>query len=113
MSFPNTGVVWWWFELTGPVLYVRPSHIIFSRDTCESDLKQRREVRGSTVVFVDQIAVDAAVNGKLLLIEGVEKAERNVLPLLNNLLGTLVGVSYVIEYHGRCELTVYDVYDRK
>ena len=28
----------------------------------------------------------AAVNGHVLVIEGVEKAERNVLPVLNNLL---------------------------
>lgn len=30
--------------------------------------------------------VDAAINGHLLVIEGLEKAERNVLPILNNLL---------------------------
>lgn len=28
----------------------------------------------------------AATEGRLLIIEGIEKAERNVLPLLNNLL---------------------------
>ena len=28
----------------------------------------------------------AAINGRVLIIDGVEKAERNVLPLLNNLL---------------------------
>jgi midasin (ATPase involved in ribosome maturation) len=30
--------------------------------------------------------VKAATEGRLLIIEGIEKAERNVLPLLNNLL---------------------------
>ena len=33
-----------------------------------------------------QSAVRAAVNGRILIIEGIEKAERNVLPVLNNLL---------------------------
>ena len=58
-----------------------------SRDTTESDLKQRREiVGGGEAVFVDQPPVRAAVEGRLLLLEGIEKAERNVLPTLNNLL---------------------------
>ncbi|VDP14490.1 unnamed protein product [Heligmosomoides polygyrus] len=33
-----------------------------------------------------QCAVRAALNGRVLVIDGVEKAERNVLPILNNLL---------------------------
>jgi len=33
-----------------------------------------------------QSAVRAAVHGRVLVLEGVEKAERNVLPVLNNLL---------------------------
>jgi hypothetical protein len=38
------------------------------------------------VRYVNQAAVRAALNGSILILEGVEKAERNVLPLLNNLL---------------------------
>lgn len=38
-----------------------------------------------TYIFL-QSAVRAATEGRLLIIEGIEKAERNVLPLLNNLL---------------------------
>lgn len=34
----------------------------------------------------DQSAVRAAINGHILILEGIEKAERNVLPILNNLL---------------------------
>lgn len=37
-------------------------------------------------VYVDQCAVRAALNGRILIIEGIEKAERNLLPILNNLL---------------------------
>jgi hypothetical protein len=34
----------------------------------------------------DQAAVRAAIEGRVLILEGIEKAERNILPLLNNLL---------------------------
>uniref|UniRef100_H2YJD9 von Willebrand factor A domain-containing protein 8 n=1 Tax=Ciona savignyi TaxID=51511 RepID=H2YJD9_CIOSA len=61
-------------------------YISLSRDTTESDLKQRREMRKGTSFYIDQCAVRAAVEGRVLIIEGVEKAERNVLPALNNLL---------------------------
>jgi hypothetical protein len=39
-----------------------------------------------SVVYEDQGPVRAALNGRLLVLEGLERAERNVLPLLNNLL---------------------------
>ncbi|XP_033322690.2 von Willebrand factor A domain-containing protein c12.2 [Megalopta genalis] len=60
--------------------------IALSRDTTEADLKQRREIKSGTAYYHDQSAVRAATNGRVLIIEGVEKAERNVLPVLNNLL---------------------------
>jgi hypothetical protein len=37
-------------------------------------------------VYIDQAVVEAAIMGRILIIEGLEKAERNVLPVLNNLL---------------------------
>lgn len=55
-------------------------------DTTESDLKQRREIRGKTIHYVDQAAVRAALEGRILILDGIEKCERNVLPILNNLL---------------------------
>ncbi|CAL7944841.1 unnamed protein product [Xylocopa violacea] len=61
-------------------------YIALSRDTTEADLKQRREIKSGTAYYHDQSAVRAATNGRVLIIEGVEKAERNVLPVLNNLL---------------------------
>lgn len=61
-------------------------YVSLNRDTTESDLKQRREIKGGTAVYFDQSAVRAATEGRVLIIEGVEKAERNVLPVLNNLL---------------------------
>lgn len=60
--------------------------IALSRDTTETDLKQRREIENGTANYHDQNALRAAVNGRVLILEGIEKAERNVLPVLNNLL---------------------------
>ncbi|XP_068602140.1 von Willebrand factor A domain-containing protein 8 [Brachionichthys hirsutus] len=61
-------------------------YVALSRDTTESDLKQRREIRSGTAYYLDQCAVRAATEGRVLVLEGLEKAERNVLPVLNNLL---------------------------
>lgn len=61
-------------------------YIALSRDTSESDLKQRREITNGTSTYIDQAAVRAAKEGRVLIIDGVEKAERNILPILNNLL---------------------------
>lgn len=61
-------------------------YISLSRDTSESDLKQRREISNGTSMYIDQAAVRAAKQGRVLIIDGVEKAERNILPILNNLL---------------------------
>ena len=61
-------------------------YVSLSRDTTESDLKQRREIEGGTASYIDQCAVRAALEGRVLVLEGMEKAERNVLPVLNNLL---------------------------
>ena len=38
------------------------------------------------MLYVNQPVVEAALHGRLLVIEGLEKAERNLLPLINNLL---------------------------
>ncbi|KAG0722071.1 von Willebrand factor A domain-containing protein 8 [Chionoecetes opilio] len=60
--------------------------VTLTRDTTDTDLKQRREIRNGTSFYHDQSAVRAAIEGRVLILEGVEKAERNVLPVLNNLL---------------------------
>ena len=45
-----------------------------------------REIIKGTAHYIDQSAVKAASEGRVLVLEGIEKAERNVLPVLNNLL---------------------------
>jgi hypothetical protein len=64
--------------------------VTLSSDVTESDLKQRRELRFKNglaqVDFSDQAPVRAAIHGRILILDGLETAERNVLPTLNNLL---------------------------
>jgi len=60
--------------------------VTLTRDTTESDLKQRREIVSGSGIFVNQAPVRAALEGRILVIDGIEAAERNVLPTLNNLL---------------------------
>ena len=61
-------------------------YLAISRDTTDSDVKQRRELVDGTSVYSDSPAVKAAINGRVLILDGIERAERNVLPILNNLL---------------------------
>ncbi|CAG8614734.1 10142_t:CDS:10 [Funneliformis caledonium] len=61
-------------------------YVPLSKDCTDSDLKQRREISGGTAYYIDQACVRAATNGRILILDGIEKAERNVLPILNNLL---------------------------
>ena len=60
--------------------------LTLSQDTTEADLKQRREIKSGSAVYVDQAPLRAALEGRVLILDGMEKAERNVLPTLNNLL---------------------------
>eukprot|EP01043_Picozoa_sp_COSAG02_P007426 COSAG02_NODE_221_length_28385_cov_5.795164_7_plen_1631_part_00 len=62
-------------------------YVALTQDTTESDLKQRREiVGGGSAAYADQAPVRAAIHGRVLIVEGLEKVERNVMPVLNNLL---------------------------
>jgi hypothetical protein len=45
-------------------------YVPITRDTTESDLKQRREIVGNSSIYLDQAAVRAAVNGRVLLLDG-------------------------------------------
>ncbi|KAF7790654.1 hypothetical protein EIP86_001610 [Pleurotus ostreatoroseus] len=62
-------------------------YIALHRDVGETELKQARELRkGGNLVYVDSAAVRAVKHGRILIIEGIEKAERGIMPVLNNLL---------------------------
>lgn len=45
-------------------------YLAITKDTTESDLKQRREIIGDTAVYADQPPVRAAVNGRILILDG-------------------------------------------
>jgi MoxR-like ATPase len=61
---------------------------VITRDTIEADLRQRKEIvdDGKSTFYADSCIVKAAIHGRVLILDGIEKAERNVLPTLNNLL---------------------------
>ncbi|CCM05477.1 uncharacterized protein FIBRA_07698 [Fibroporia radiculosa] len=62
-------------------------HIALHRDVGETELKQGREIQtGRDLVYIDSAAVLAVKHGRILIIEGIEKAERGIMPVLNNLL---------------------------
>ncbi|KAF8508458.1 AAA domain-containing protein [Hysterangium stoloniferum] len=62
-------------------------YISLHRDVGETELKQGREIRsGGKLAYVDSAAVRAVKFGRILIIEGIEKAERGIMPVLNNLL---------------------------
>ena len=57
-------------------------YIALHRDVGETELKQGRELRqGGNLVYVDSAAVKAAKYGRVLIIEGIEKAERGIMPV--------------------------------
>jgi hypothetical protein len=58
-------------------------YLAITRDTSEADLKQRAEVVNGSLTFVHQPAVNSSIYGRVLILDGIEKAERNVLPTLN------------------------------
>ena len=51
--------------------------VALSRDTTESDLKQRREIVSGTAHYADQAAVNAALHGRVLVLEGIEKVSES------------------------------------
>lgn len=63
-------------------------YIPLTKDTTEGNIKQRRELVGKqkSIKWVDGAAVSAVLHNKVLILDGIEKAEKNVLTMLNNLL---------------------------
>lgn len=76
-------------------------YVSLNRDTSASDLRQRRELSGGTATLEMGPVLTAAVNGDVLILDGLGKVEPNLLPLINELLESrqmvifLVAVSFV------------------
>ncbi|KAF9078337.1 AAA domain-containing protein [Rhodocollybia butyracea] len=69
------------------LLNLEYEYVALHRDVGETELTQGREIRdGGNLVYVDSPAVNAVKYGRLLILEGIEKAERGIMPILNNLL---------------------------
>ena len=64
------------------VLGLEAELVRISRDTTESDLKVRREISAGTATWSDQAPVRAAIHGRVLILDGIEK----VVTLVQNLL---------------------------
>jgi hypothetical protein len=61
-------------------------YVALHRDVGETELKQGREIReGGNLVYVDSATVRAVKAGRVLIIEGIEKAERGIMPVCSNL----------------------------
>ena len=57
-------------------------YIGLHRDVGETELKQGREIRkGGTLGYVDSAAVRAVKYGRILILEGIEKAEPGIMPV--------------------------------
>lgn len=57
-------------------------YIALHRDIGETELKQGREIRkGGTLGYADSAAVRAVKYGRILILEGIEKAERGIMPV--------------------------------
>jgi hypothetical protein len=57
-------------------------YVALHRDVGETELKQGREIKaGGTLEYVDSAAVRAAKHGRILILEGIEKAERGIMPV--------------------------------
>jgi MoxR-like ATPase len=76
------GIVMKWAEL----LRLEVEFVAITRDTTEADLKQRSELINGSLLYSNSPIIEAALFGRILILENIEKAERNVLPTLNNLL---------------------------
>lgn len=62
-------------------------YVTLHRDIGESELKQGREIReGGILEYVDSAVVRASKMGSILILDGIQRCERGVLPMLNNLL---------------------------
>lgn len=57
-------------------------YITLNHDVGETELRQGREIRaGGNLVYVDSLAVCTVKSGWILILEGVEKAERGIMPV--------------------------------
>lgn len=47
-------------------------YVRITKDITDSDLKQRKEIINKSVIYIDQPCVRAALNGRVLILDGIE-----------------------------------------
>ena len=85
-------------------------YLSLTRDTTESDLKQRREIVTGQAIYIDQPPVRAAIHGRVLILDGIEKAEvrrKPRLPTKNK--GCVFHHSLILTLSPCCALSPYSV----
>ena len=69
-------------NVNGRMINSEYEFVALHRDIGETELKQGREIRaGGNLVYVDSAAVRAVKHGRVLILEGIEKAERGIMPV--------------------------------
>ena len=61
-------------------------YVSLNRDTSAADLRQRRELKNGNTFLEHGPVLRAAINGHVLILDGLGKVEPNLLPLINELL---------------------------
>ncbi|KAF8263236.1 AAA domain-containing protein [Lactarius quietus] len=89
-------------------------YIALHRDVGETELKQGREIRdGGNLVYVDSAAVRAVKAGRILIIEGIEKAERGIMPLIYRTRRNLDDGTHILHPHRHLLLSPADAADAR
>ena len=75
------------FETFAALIQVPIEYVAMHRDIGEAELIQTRNLdAGGSLRYDDGPVVRAMKHGRILIIEGIERAERGVMPILNNIL---------------------------
>ena len=75
------------FQTFAALIQVPVEYVAMHRDIGEAELIQSRNLdAGGSLRYYDGPVVRAMKHGHILLIEGIERAERGVMPILNNIL---------------------------
>ena len=64
--------------------YREVEYLNVTRDTSEADLKQRKEIHQKNTQMNDEVAVRAAIYGRVLILDGIQNAERNILVITSS-----------------------------
>ena len=80
-----------WVSSISSLINSEYEYVALHRDVGETELKQGREIRtGGTLSYVDSATVRAVKYGRILVLEGVERAERGIMPVCSSIQACLL-----------------------